>query len=251
MEDTLITSPVEAEAAKETPADAQARSTSAAVTNENADIRREEFERMIRGEYKTAFDERVKRIIDRRFKEMRTLKEQAARTQPIMDYLRSRYGETDESALIRKLTQAPEESRESETPRAVRALMREKGAKEILTRWQTQAQEAKKTHPDLDLTREAGDKRFQSLLRAGVDVLTAYEVVHARELTQSAMCYAAERTRERTISDIRARGLRPAENGTDGRGAARITPPRVKDMTRAQRDEIERRCARGEKVYFN
>lgn len=253
MEEKLITSTPEADTALALPADAQAETTPADTTQASgADGRKEQFDRLIRGEYKAAFDERVQKIIDRRFRENRSLKEQAARTQPLLDFLKQTYGETDDEGLYRKVARAHETRPTGPDPAGqARTLLRDQGAREIMQKWQRQTAEAQKLHPGLDLNREAGNSRFAALLAAGVDVRTAYEVVHAEALMQNAMRYAAERTRERTLNDIRARGLRPEENGADGRGATRVTPPRVRDMTRAQRDEIERRAARGEKVYFN
>ena len=110
---------------------------------------------------------------------------------------------------------------------------------------------AKEIYPGFDLPKMLANDRFTALLRAGVDVKTAYEVVDGRALVANAMRYAIGRAREKTIGDIRARLNRPQENGADGGGATRIGPPRVKDMTRKQREEIEKRCARGEKVFFD
>ena len=246
MENVPMTAPQEAEPANA----AEATRTAGDTQGENADAagRKEEFERLIRGEYRQEFDERVKRIIDRRFREARTLKEQAARMQPVVDFLKQTYGEADENALLERLT--AEKAPKGEPEAAVKALLREKGAREIARRWQTEAEAAGRVYPGLDLMKEIQNPRFRSLLRAGVDVGTAFETTHARELTLLAMRYAAERTREKTVSDIRARGLRPDENGADGRGASRLGPPKVENMTRAQREDIERRAARGEKVRF-
>lgn len=254
MENIPMTATLESEPAPAAQADARdAAQTAGNTASENADAaKREEFERLIRGEYRQAFDERVKRIIDRRFRETRTLKEQAARTQPVVDFLKEAYGETDEIALLERLTaEKTDKAAKNEAADAVKALLREKGAREIERRWREEADAARRIHPGMDLLSELRDPRFRSLLRAGVDVATAYETTHARELTQMAMRYAAERARENTVSDIRARGLRPDENGADGRGASRVAPPRVANMTRAQREDIERRAARGEKVRFN
>lgn len=247
MENAPMTAPVESEPAA---AAQDAAQTAGNTHSENADVagKREEFERLIRGEYRQEFDERVKRIIDRRFRETRTLKEQAARTQPVVDFLKEAYGEADETVLLERLTA----EKAAKTPKdAAKTLLREKGAKEIERRWRDEADAARKIHPEMDLLNEIQNPRFRSLLRAGVDVATAYETTHARELTRMAMRYAAERARENTIRDIRARGLRPDENGADGRGASKIAPPRVANMTRAQREDIERRAARGEKVRFD
>ncbi len=213
-----------------------------------------DFERMIRGEYKAEFDERVKRIIDKRFRETKTLKEQAAKLRPIVDHLSEKYGESDWDKLYERMVTDGGGSPNEETERLKaenRALYREKRARETVDQWTKGAQALKEQNPDFDLSKEMGNSRFQSLLRAGVDVKDAYRVVHADEIMKNAVRYAAEKTMEKTISDIRTRGMRPEENGAGGRGAARITPVSVRNMTRREREEIERRCARGEKVYFD
>jgi len=216
MEEAQIVSPAEAESApaETVPADAEAAG------------RREAFESLIRGEYKAEFDERVQRIIDRRFRDLKRLEAQAERAKPLFQLLEKRYGGEN-------------------------AEPRERAAADLARRWQLDARMAKEIYPGFDLPKMLSNDRFTALLRAGVDVKTAYEVVDGRALVANAMRYAIGRAREKTIGDIRARLNRPQENGADGGGATRIGPPRVKDMTRKQREEIEKRCARGEKVFFD
>lgn len=59
------------------------------------------------------------------------------------------------------------------------------------------------------------------LLRSGVDARTAYEVVHKDEIIGGAMQYTAQRVQEKVVNDIRARGMRPPENGGSGHRAPR------------------------------
>ena len=82
MEEAQIVSPAEAESApaETVPADAEAAG------------RREAFESLIRGEYKAEFDERVQRIIDRRFRDLKRLEAQAERAKPLFQLLEKRYG---------------------------------------------------------------------------------------------------------------------------------------------------------------
>ncbi len=222
MEEAQMVSPAGAEEAgapESVPAEAASADAEAAG-------RREAFEGLIRGEYKAEFDERVQRIIDRRFRDLKRLEAQAERAKPLFQLLEKRYG-------------------------GERAEPRERAAADLARRWQLDARMAKEIYPGFDLPKLLANGRFTALLRAGVDVKTAYEVVDGRALVANAMRYAIGRARERTIGDIRARLNRPQENGAGGGGATRIGPPRVKDMTRKQREEIEKRCARGEKVFFD
>ena len=226
MEEAQVVSPAMAEEAR-APERVPVESASAeAEADAGAAARREAFEGLIRGEYKAEFDERVQRIIDRRFRDLKRLEAQAERAKPLFQLLEGRYGG------------------ESAEPR-------ERAAAELARRWQLDARMAKEIYPGFDLKAMLGNGRFTALLRAGVDVKTAYEVVNGRALVADALRYAIGRAREKTIGDIRARLNRPEENGAGGGGATRIGPPRVKDLTKKQREDIERRCARGEKVFFD
>ena len=274
MENQIIASPSEAEQAADIAEGGEALKAPAEAS---APERREAFEKLIRGEYKAEFDERVQRIIDRRFREARTLREESARMRPLLDALKAKYGESDAEKLLQRVEAenrtagdgekdtdsmpkiasetegetARKDADEPEYRNAARAaILRDRGAREILGAWKADEERIQKEIPGFSLQKEMRDRRFCGLLRAGVDVGTAYETVHAAERMETAMRYAAERTREMTLNGIRARGLRPEENGLSGRGASRVSPMRVENMSRAQREDIERRCARGEKVYF-
>ena len=91
--------------------------------------------------------------------------------------------------------------------------------------------------------------QFLSLLQSGIDVRTAYEVIHKDEMIQGALQFGAKRAEERVANAVQAGQRRPAE----GAMAPRATTTRKTDvtqLTRADRDEIERRVARGEKIRF-
>lgn len=63
------------------------------------------------------------------------------------------------------------------------------------------------------------------------------------------MAYTAQKVREKVVEDIRARGMRPSENGAVSSPAA-VTKTDVNALTKAQREEIEKRVLRGEKIRF-
>ncbi|MBQ3080034.1 MAG: hypothetical protein IJC48_08585 [Clostridia bacterium] len=217
--------------------------------------RRGDFEKLIRGEYKAEFDDRVQRIIDKRFRETRSLKEQAAKVKPLIDHLREKYNENDAEKLLEKVAKdGAEAGGNDENERLLmenRQLLKEKRARDTVERWRREMRDIQDRNPAFDMKSEMKNPRFFSLLRSGVSVRDAYDVIHKDEMLKNAVKYAAEKTMERTLNDIRARGMRPEENGVGGKNAGLIAPTSVSSMTKKEREEIERRCARGEKVYFH
>ncbi|MBR3928473.1 MAG: hypothetical protein IKJ65_05660 [Clostridia bacterium] len=212
--------------------------------NEKADQRKAYFENLIRGEYKQAFDQRVQKIIDKRFRDMRILKEQAAKIKPVLDALSEKYGEADAEKLVRIL--------KDEAPQFRSGLAeRQKAAFAKAMKWREDAEQLRQMSPEFDLAGEMKNAAFTSLLKAGVDMKTAYRAMHQDEILNSAVKYAAEKARDQTMKEMRMHASRPEENGAGGRGGAKMAPLGVNSMTRAEREEIERRCARGEKVYLS
>lgn len=121
--------------------------------------------------------------------------------------------------------------------------------------WEAEAEAVKAYYPQLDihneLTHPETGERMLSLLTRGVDVRSAYEVIHMQELTASAMAKTAQVVQEKTVNNIRANGMRPQENGVGGSNAAVATRPKSPaEMTRKERDAIGRRVMRGERIEF-
>lgn len=207
-----------------------------------AERKRAAFESLIRGEYKREFEERVQKIIDRRFREMRLLKENAAKLRPVIEALSEKYGEGDLEMLERRLREdAPHVYSDEKHRLAMMQAMK----------WRADAEEIGRENPGFDLKNELKNGAFIGLLKAGVDLKTAYRALHQDEILASAIRYAVKKAREQTMNDMRLRFSRPEENGAGGRGGAKVAPLSVNNMTLKEREEIERRCARGEKVYFS
>ncbi len=121
-------------------------------------------------------------------------------------------------------------------------------AMKIYAGWESQAESARKVYPKLDLKGELQDPRFEQLLKSGVDVKTAFEVIHKDELIPAAMQYAVDKTERAMAGKIAAQASRPVENGNGGSPAQVKT--NVAMLTKADRQEIKRRVARGEKISF-
>ena len=83
----------------------------------------------------------------------------------------------------------------------------------------------------------------------GVDVRTAYELIHKDEIIAGAMQFTAKTVEQKIANKIMANGARPNENGMSSQSAA-VVKSDVSQLSKADRQEIIRRVARGEKIRF-
>ena len=125
---------------------------------------------------------------------------------------------------------------------------RQEGASRLVRQWEQEAAAAKARFPALDLGRELQNAAFCRLLKAGVDVESAYVALHRNEILPAAMHHAARLAQQRLAGSIAAGAQRPRENGLGSSTAA--TVPDVRHMTKKQRSDICRRAAQGEKIRF-
>ena len=126
-----------------------------------------------------------------------------------------------------------------------------RAAEQTAARWSREADELAAQCPDFDLGAALSDAQFCALLRAGVDVRTAWFALHAQALLEAACVRAGRSAEQRVAEHIRARGLRPAENGLGGGGAGIVVRPDVSRMSRADRAELAARAERGERVKLS
>lgn len=273
------------EAQKEGPAqparEASPKEPDVAVTTDAQEARRAEFERLIKGDYKDLYDKRVQDTINARFKQVKALEEKAGRADalaPVLDLLAGKYGvdASDAEALAKAIEaddsyyeqEAMEKGLSVEQLKAFKRMERENAAFKRMVQEQEQRQAGARMQAELqrqsencqriypgfdlraELERPGTGERFFSLLKSGVDVQTAYEVVHKDELVAGAMEYTAKAVQQKTVNDIRARGLRPAENGVSGGGSAITVKTDPRTFTRKDREEIARRVLRGERIQL-
>lgn len=265
--------------AQATKKDATAKKAEVSVTSDADDARRAEFERLIKGEYKDLFDERAQQIINTRFKDTKALEAQANQAKalaPVLDLLASKYGvdSTDAAALAKAIEEDDSyyeeealakgltveqlksikrlERENAEFKRAAQEQQRRANADRIYAQWEQQSEAMKGLYPSFDLRTECNNpetgKRFVGLLKSGVDVKTAFEVIHKDELIGGAMQYAAQAVQKKVTDDIRARGMRPAENGGSGTSAATTRKADPSTWTKKDREEVSRRVMRGERI---
>ena len=125
---------------------------------------------------------------------------------------------------------------------------RQEGASRLVSQWEQEAACARERFPSLDLRQELQSPAFCRLLKAGVDVESAYVALHRNEILPAAMHHAAMAAQQRLAGTIAAGAQRPRENGLGSGTAASV--PDVRHMTKSQREDIRRRAAQGEKIRF-
>lgn len=236
----------------------------------------ESFEALIKGKYKSEFDARVQDIIRSRFKQNGEMEERLNSLNPLLEGL-GRLHNIDPSD-IQQLTdvvlnndalyeeEAMERGMSIEALKAVKQMERENETlkqreqqsiaetrmREHFDKLAKQADEAKQLYPGLDLMAEMQNPTFARLTApgVGVDVRTAYEVVHREQLRGAEMQFAAQKSAERMANAVRANGMRPVENGMNSQQTASPVKTDPRTLTKADRAEIKRRVANGEKIVF-
>lgn len=207
----------------------------------------EEFEKLIQGPYKQAYDARVQNIVQQRLKNSKEALEKFQALEPIAAMLSQHYGvaEGDYSALentLRREFAPPSAAEQQRQQTEIQA-----GAARMVEQWNARAGEIRETYPAFDLRQEMENPQFVSLLRSRVDMQTAYEILHKDEIIPAAMAYAAKTVERKLAENLRSSGTRPSENGTVSTGAATLGS-RVEQMSRKEIADLCRRVERGEKI---
>lgn len=240
---------------------------------ETAKERQARYRELINGEFRDLYQQDTQRIIDRRFRETKSLQEQMGSQRAILDQLSSRYGTApgDMAALQKALDgdsamweQAAEEAgmtvdqyRMVEQMRQSNARMQgqllqmqavEKSRAQV-QRWQQEAQELKGDYPDFDLGQFVSDAQNVEYLKRGVPMRMVYEYSNRDAIMQDTASRAARQAEKNVVSNIRARGARPKENGAAQQPGV-VVKDNVDALTNDDIDEIIRRVQRGEKISF-
>lgn len=246
------------------------------------DQTRAKFRELINGDYKDAFSAEVQRIIDRRFRDSKDVQERLNAQQPVLDKLFAKYGikDGDVAALDKALDSDNDmwesaavangmsrEQYQSEIARAIeiqrltrenesyrqaqRQYEQQQMAQRQYAEWEQQAESVKAQYPEFDFRAAISDPRFTAMLRAGVSVADAYSVVNMQQRLTDTAANAAAAAERSVVAGIRARGQRPAENGTGTSGTGAVHKTDVSKLTPRDRAEIARRVLRGDTVSFD
>lgn len=232
-----------------------------------------EFEKLIKGQYKAQYDQKVQDTIQKRLKGTRETVEKYTALQPVLEILAKKHGvdagdidaltkaiEADDSYFeqeamelgmsVKQLKELRSAQRENaDLRRQIQERQKQENAEKIYSTWMQQAEETKKVYPGFDLRAELGNSKFLDLLNSNIDVRTAYEVLHKDDIIPAAMQFAAKTVESKLANKIASGASRPAENGMNS-GSAAVIKSDVSQLTKADRQEIIRRVARGEKIRF-
>lgn len=200
-----------------------------------------EFDKLIQGRFQDIYDARISDAV-------KDSRETAARYNaltPALGLLAKKYGvdPADAEALGKAI-----EGDASLSPEKAEQARREAAHRQYAL-WARQAEQARQVYPSLDLRAEAQNPRFRQLLRAGVDVGSAYLVIHQGDILPAAMRHTARVVEQKLVGKLLAGSARPDENGISAQSAA-VTRSDVSQMTKADREEIRRRVAAGERIRF-
>lgn len=251
-------------------ADVQNNTTAESVQQPD---RNAEFEKLIKGEYKDLYDARMQDTIQKRLKGTKETVDKYNSLSPTLELLGKKYGvdptniealnkaieEDDayyeEEALEKGVTveQLKEIKKMEKENAELKRQMQEQNAKEkgakLYAQWMDQAEKTKGIYPSFDLRAEMQNPKFVDLLKANVDVRTAYEVIHKDDIIPAAMQFTAKTVEQKLTNKIIANGARPTENGISSQSGA-VVKSDVSQLSKADRAEIIRRVQRGEKIKF-
>ena len=242
-------------------------------TTAPAEDRNAKFEALIKGEYKDLYDARLNDTIRKRLKGNTETVEKYEALAPTLEMLAKKYGvdasdikalnkaiEEDDSyyeeealekgVTVEQLKEIRKMERENaELKRQMEEQTRKDNANKLYAQWMEQEQQTKAVYPSFSLQAEMQNPKFLDLLRSNIDVKTAFEVIHKDEIIPAAMQYTAQQVEQKIVNKVIANGARPTENGNSSQGAS-LTKSDVSQLTKADRAEIARRVARGEKISF-
>ena len=258
---------------QENAEDAQVADAQNTAGQVSAEERAAKFEALIKGEYKDLYDAKMQDTIQKRLKGTKDTVDKYNALAPTLETLAKKYGvdPTDIEALNHAIDEdntffedeALEKGISVEQLKEIRKIerenadlkkqMREQSVREnadrIYAGWLEQSDALKQIYTNFDLDAEIKNPRFVDLLKNNVDVRTAYEVLHKDDIIRGAMQFTADTVQTKLANNIIAGRNRPSENGI-GQTSPAVVKNDVSQLSRADREEIIRRVARGEKIRF-
>lgn len=243
--------------------------------------RRRAYEEFIKGEGKEFYAEDTQKIVSKRVNDFKAMEDKIGKLQPFMDALADKYNLSsddldglmkaiqgdrdffveaaaeagmDNPETYRKFREAQRRAQTLENAQKAReaaeeASRRQSFVEQKLQAWQNEADGVKAKYPSFDFEKDSADPQFMSMLRSGVSVEAAYRALHHDEILAGAVSNAKAETEKNLVDNIRAKGSRPAENGTSSTSGFTYKSD-VSKLNKAERAEIARRAARGEQIIF-
>ncbi len=186
-----------------------------------------EFEALIENEYKEQFSKKVQKIISKRLREVKTVKEE-----------KDTLTEEKKVELIKRLIMENRELKQRFEEEKRTAEMKSRAGE-----LKRQVEETKEVYSDFDFEEEMKNPEFTRLLKAGVKVKDAYEVINIDSIIDR----SSKNAEKKVVDSIRAKANRPTENGSEG-GSGILLSGNASKLTKKQRADLAKRAAKGERI---
>ena len=233
----------------------------------------ESFDDLIKGKYKDDFNKRMQAAIKRRVGDTKALEAELSKARETLAVAQQRYGTKDgdwdalanamieDDAYLEK--EAYERGIDKDTLRTMKKMERENEQlkrnqselerqarqEQAYQKLMTEQTEVKSIYPDFNIDNELLNPQFENLVRNGIDLKTAYEVVHHNEILPVAMKVAADKAKSDASRVVQSNLSRPSELG-----AGHVDSPSdkvdISKLTKEQRDEIRKRVMAGERIVI-
>lgn len=240
----------------------------------------QEFDQLIKGEYKDVFGKRVQAIVQDRLKNAKGAEESLQKLTPVLEAMYRQYGveEGDIDGLVKHLTDDDslyeQEALEKGIP--VDVLKQMKANEYQLKQLQAQAEyrqqqeqraqqdalldreqaEMRKIYPNFDIREELyGDetrmRQYQTLLSTGMmSVRAAYEFLNKDQLQPQMMSAIAQRTAADMARSMQAGSKRPVENGILGSAGQTTLSDDPRTWTKERLAQVKREAYAGKKIII-
>lgn len=260
--------------AQQTPVAAEPQQEGGIKTTSNTlEERRKAYRELVSGEYKDLYTEDTQRMIDRRFKETKSLQDQINGMKPIMDMLAQRYKvqDGDPTKILQAVeaddaywSEAAEEAgmdvnafkqmqKMQRENAALNEMLRQRqqneAAQQFLQKVTDEAVELQKVYPSFDLQAELENPQFKNMIKAGVPMQHAFEVLHMDAVKAGIAAATSQATERQLAEKVRQQGARPSENGASPQSAFTVKDD-VSKLTKKDRARIAELVARGEHISF-
>lgn len=233
-----------------------------------------EFDALIKGEYKDAFNARMQDAIQNRFKNAADYEGQVSQYQDMLAPLAQMYGlkvddieglsnaiQNDDGLLaqkadaegltVEKYRQQLKLEMEAARGRDIEAAIEdERNKRETYARWDQEAAQLQQVFPNFDLATEIDNTPgFGDYLDRGMSVEDAFFLSHKASILNGASAQTAQQAQAQTIQNFQTRAARPAENGM-GPNPAIVRKTDPSKFSREDVLEVARRARKGEKISF-
>lgn len=237
--------------------------------------RQEDFEALIRGEYREEFQKRTQRIIDKRFKQQGELENTLKSHDELLTVLAQKYGvdsrdakaimdainkddsfyeqeALDKGLSVKQLKEIKQLERDNASLRKAQEEAESKRhTDQIYLEWLNESEELKNKYglDSFNLESEIQNPEFIKLLAGGISLESAYKAIHFDDMVGGAMAHTAATVKEKMANNIASRSGRPAENGVSSQSTSNFKTD-VNKMTKADRAKIMREVQKGANVVL-